>query len=505
MAKILVAECKQEVSSFNPVTSGYNDFTISRGQEMLIFHRGGRLEVSGAVSVFEERKDVELVPTYSARARTSAGTLRAADFQQIAEELLDVLRTAQPVDAVYFCLHGAMSAENEHDPEGFLLSELRQIVGESVPIVISLDLHAVLTDRMLTCTDGVTVFHTYPHRDEFDTGARAARLLLRILDREVKPTTARVFIPALVRGDELITDTGLLGDFIRRAQSLEKNNKALAAAMIIGNPFTDVPDLGSNALVTTDNDPERAREQALRLADDFWQVRKKLQAKLTPLEEAVRIAQQTPGTVILTDAADATSSGAPGDSNAILRALLQAGNNQSDLLPRVLVPIVDAAAVSSAMHAGIGETVRIPIGGSLDSKRFESVQIEGSVRMLSEGRYDSEYSGTPTDAGNTAVIQVGSITVVVTSRPVSLTDRSLFFAHGLDPRRFDAVVVKSPHCRHEYFEAWASRVVNVDAPGSTSADLRTLGHQKCSRPMFPLDDGVNFTPSAKIYTGNEQT
>jgi len=116
------------------------------------------------------------------------------------------LRTAQPVDGVYFCLHGAMFAENEHDPEG-------------------------------------TVFHTYPHRDEFDTGARAARLLLRILDHEVKPTTARVFIPALARGDELITDTGLLGDFIRRARSLEKNNEALAAAMIIGNPFTDVPDL----------------------------------------------------------------------------------------------------------------------------------------------------------------------------------------------------------------------------------------------------------------------
>ena len=318
-----------------------------------------------------------------------------------------------------------------------------------------------------------------------------------------------------VRGDELITDTGLLGDFIRRAESLEKNNQALAAAMIIGNPFTDVPDLGSNALVTTDNDPERAQEQALRLANDFWQVRNKLQAKLTPLEEAVRIAQLTPGTVILTDAADATSSGAPGDSNAILRALLQAGYNRGallpraplprTLLPRTLLPIVDAAAVSSAMHAGIGATVHIPIGGSLDSKRFESVQIEGSVSMLSEGRYVSEYSGTPTDAGNTAVIQVGPVTVVVTSRPVSLTDRSLFFAHGLDPRRFDAVVVKSPHCRHEYFEAWASRVVNVDAPGSTSADLRTLGHKLCSRPMFPLDDGVNFTPRAKIYTRNKKT
>jgi microcystin degradation protein MlrC len=501
MVKILLAECKQEVSSFNPVPSGYDDFTIARGQEIINFHRGGRLEMSGAISVFEEQEEgVDLVPTYSARARTSAGTLRAGDFKRITKELLNDLRSAQPVggdhplDGIYFCLHGAMSAENEHDPEGFLLSELRQIVGASVPIVISLDLHAVLTDRMLNCIDGVTVYHTYPHRDEFDTGARAARLLLRILNHEVKPITARVFIPALVRGDELITDTGRLGDFIRRAQSLEKNNEALAAAMIIGNPFTDVPDLGCNALVTTDNDPERAQEEALELASDFWRIREKLQAKLTPLEQAVQIAEETPGTVILTDAADATSSGAPGDSNAILRALLRAGYKG-----RALLPIVDAAAVSSAKHAGIGGTVRIPIGGSLDSGRFESIQIEGSVRMLSEGRYVSEYSGTPTDAGNTAVIQVGTLTLAVTSRPVSLTDRSLFFAHGLDPHRFDAVVVKSPHCRHEYFDAWASRVVNVDAPGSTSANLRTLGHKKCSRPMFPLDDGATFNPRAKIY------
>ena len=500
MKRILVGECKQEVSSFNPVLSHYPDFGVCRGDDILSLHRGGKLEMAGALSVFETRDDIQLMPTYSARSRTSCGTLAAEDFKRIADEFLSGVRAAPPVDAVYFSLHGAMAAENEDDPEGYLLAETRRILGEEVPIVVSLDLHAVLTDRMLQHSDAIVAFHTYPHRDMFETGVRAAKLLLRIVDGEVKPVTARVFVPALVRGDELKTETGLLGQFIRTAQAIEKGEAAcgwpggLSAAMLIGNPFTDVPALGSSSLVVTDNDPERAEREALKLAEGFWQVRERLQAPLTSIPEAIRIVTETEGTVILTDAADATSSGASGDSNAILRGMLVAGYQGS-----ALMPIVDRPAVAKAMAAGIGAVLSVPIGGALDPGRFEPVIIEARVRMISDGRYSSEYSGTSTDAGHTAVLQAGAITLVVTSQRVSLTDRSLFLAHGQDPRRFDAVVVKSPHCRYEYFEEWAARVVNVDAPGSTSANLRSLGHTKCKRPIFPLDDVVPYTPQARLF------
>jgi microcystin degradation protein MlrC len=97
------------------------------------------------------------------------------------------------------------------------------------------------------------------------------------------------------------------------------------------------------------------------------------------------------------------------------------------------------------------------------------------------------------------VLDVDNITLVVTSRPVSLYDRSLFWAHGQDPQNFDLVVVKSPHCQHRFFEAWAARLLNVDAPGSTSANLPSLGHTICRRPIFPLDDNVTFEPKAKIF------
>ena len=153
--KILVAECKQEISSFNPQPSTYQDFSVLFGQDLLTYHRGVRGEVGGALSVFDQHPDVELLPTYGACMNTSGGTLRGSDFDRIAREFLDPIRTAPPLDAIYFSLHGSMAAENQHDTEGFLLSETRKIVGEKIPIVVSLDLHGVLTDRMLQHSDAL--------------------------------------------------------------------------------------------------------------------------------------------------------------------------------------------------------------------------------------------------------------------------------------------------------------------------------------------------------------
>jgi microcystin degradation protein MlrC len=77
--------------------------------------------------------------------------------------------------------------------------------------------------------------------------------------------------------------------------------------------------------------------------------------------------------------------------------------------------------------------------------------------------------------------------------------RALFHAHGQNPERFDAVVVKSPHCEHHMYKAWAARYLDVDAPGATSANLPSLGHTRCARPVFPLDAGVQFVPQVKIF------
>lgn len=499
--KILIGECKQEVSTFNPVLSSYVDFDVSFGQDVLDFHRESRVEMGGALRVFAERSDLAVIPTYSARSITSGGTLRADSFARIAREFLDAVRSAfaaanGTVDGIYLSLHGAMGAEGEDDPEGYLLAGVRRIVGEAMPIVVSLDLHGVLTDRMLTHSTAIVAYHTYPHVDFYETGVRAARLLLRILDGEAKPVTARVYIPALVRGPELITATGRYGALIRQAQALETSTNGLSAGIFIGNPFTDVRELATNAFVVANGNDAWAVAEVEKLAQAFWAVRDHLYQPLISLEEAVAAAQATvgKGTVVFVDAADATSSGASGDSNAILRGLIESRYTGSALLP-----IVDPPAVRAAIQAGIGSTIQVTLGGQLDAQRFTPLPVTAQVRLLSDGYFVNESHGTTWSAGDTAVLQVGKHVVVATSRAVSLYDRSLFYAHGQDPQRFDAVVVKSPHCQQHMFAAWAVAMLNVDAPGSTSANLKRLGHTRCQRPIFPLDEGVVFEPAVKVY------
>ena len=75
MARIVVAECKQEVSTFNPVASRYEDFRVARGAAALDYHRTVREEVGGALSVFDDADGVELVPALAASSNTSGGVL----------------------------------------------------------------------------------------------------------------------------------------------------------------------------------------------------------------------------------------------------------------------------------------------------------------------------------------------------------------------------------------------------------------------------------------------
>jgi len=224
-------------------------------------------------------------------------------------------------------------------------------------------------------------------------------------------------------------------------------------------------------------------------------VRAALHEDLTPLDEAVLLASQTRGgTVALMDAADATSSGASGDSNAVLRACLEGGYQG-----RALLPIIDPRAAAACFAAGVGATVRTPVGGVFDPVRFPPVELEGRVHLLAEGRFRAEFNGAQTDSGPTAVLRVQNYTLVLGSRPVGLHDRSFYLAHGQDPRQFDLVVVKSPHCKPHMYQEWCAQLINVDAPGSTSANLPSLGHQFCRRPLFPLDPAVTFTPQVRVF------
>jgi microcystin degradation protein MlrC len=163
----------------------------------------------------------------------------------------------------------------------------------------------------------------------------------------------------------------------------------------------------------------------------------------------------------------------------------------------VLAPIVDAPAAAACHAAGCGARLRVAVGGSRDPDRFAPIEVTGTVESLSVGRARLETMKVEIDAGPSAVLRAGPITLLILSKPAFLFDRALFFANGLDPRDFELVVVKSPHCEPHMFDEWVVKNFNLDAPGSTSANLPTLGHRVCPRPIFPLEPDTAFAPQVE--------
>ena len=421
--RVLIAEVKQETSTFNPMPTVYDEFRIYSGNGIIEAYRDTRTELAGAFDVFDEHGDIEIVPTVAADC-VSGGPIATQDLDRVLTEIQEAVRSQVNIDAAYICLHGAMAGADEDDPEGRLLEELRKILGD-IPLVASIDLHCVLTDRMVRHADILIPYHTYPHTDHYETGQRSARNLLRLLNGGTVPTVARVRLPMLVRGDELLTATGRFGQAIRMCQDLEQTPHGLSAGVIIGNAFTDVPALQSNVLITTNGDVHRAQAAAEKIGRFMWDHRELFQAELVTLEESIRLAGQTDGLVVFSDAADATASGAAGDSNAILKGLLD-----SRCRLRALIPIVDAPAAVAAFEYGVGSAIDVTLGGTRDPGRFEPVPVTATVRSLHDGRFTYE-NGTAANAGRTAVLIVRNMHVLVTERPVYVVGQRVYLEHGL--------------------------------------------------------------------------
>ena len=493
MKKILIAGCTQEISSFNPVTCKYDFFDISRGNEIYKFNKGLNTYIGGVIEEIEKTQNMHPVFTYNAQGH-AAGILEHTSFLKISNELINSIKEHKgKVDGVYISLHGSMATTEELDPEGFILEEIRKILGYDIPLVISLDLHGVLTTKMLKNCDGVTSLHTYPHIDFADTGKRAFKMLKRIMNEEVKPLCARVRIPTLVRGEELITEKGVFGEQVKYAKSLNSNNKILSAGFFIGNPFTDVPELCSQSYVFTDNDIQLASKSALNMANDFWPNRKKMQANLISIKKSVELGSKMEGTIAYTDAADAPSSGALGDSNAIISEMIQQNYPHS-----ILSTLLDPKSAQFAHKKGQGSQIKIPLGGAFD-QRFKPLDLEWKIISVSNEPFMLEKWGFLQTPGLTAVLKSGNLTVVVTSNPVMQVDRSIYLVNKLNPKDFHSVIIKSPHCEPEFYDNWVKENFNVDAPGATSANLSSLGHKNCRRPMFPMEKNCKFTPKVEIY------
>ena len=186
MPRIAVGGFLHETNTFAPTKATYADFVHGGGwpamalaPDVLKTIRNINVGLAGFIGQAEVN-GWELVPTTFGAASPSAHVTEDA-FERIVKVMIDGIRNAGPLDAVYLDLHGAMVTEHFDDGEGEVLRRVREVIGKDLPLVVSLDLHANVTSAMVEHADVLIAYRTYPHIDMAVTGKRAVELLDRLL------------------------------------------------------------------------------------------------------------------------------------------------------------------------------------------------------------------------------------------------------------------------------------------------------------------------------------
>lgn len=550
--RIALGRLWQESNDLSTVPTTSDDWLangVLRGDEIPALAGSHAAELGGFVDELREWQtagvDVEMVPLAGTWCFPK-GRLTTECFEWLQTEILEPLRKAvadeQGLDGVLLCLHGALVAEGENDAEGHLLAAVRNVIGPTVPLVATLDLHCHITSKMLDNSDALAVYHTYPHVDMWETGVRGAKILRAILQDGAKPVCALVRIPLVIPPERANTqatqeeiDADVYSDwppqFLRRAKELEQEPWCLSVAVAMTQPWLRVDDFGSTVLVTAYNESSLAAAHlaARELATGFWDARQTFlprgQSILPHAEavaEAARHAQHSNGLVVIGDGADATTSGAPGDSTQLLKEVMQ-----HDWPACALVALNSPSGVAAAKAVGVGATVTTAVGGVLDNVWCDPLEITGVVERTFRAKFviqQDHMAGMKFDMGDGCTIALPGGTKLVlnsqhgaqfagthSSRPIwqvqcvwlylsgmlsvclcLLRVRPLaeFFALGLgiDPTdrnaientvfRSSLIVAKSPGGFRATYGRHAARMLSSEAPG-------------CAPPRFWLPVSYN--------------
>ncbi|MDX1981905.1 MAG: M81 family metallopeptidase [Bryobacteraceae bacterium] len=484
--KIAVASILQESNTFSPVKTKYEDFSPVFGEAARERHQGKLTEMGGFLDVLSKRKGVEIAPVCAAWAITANRLLRG-DFERLMADFESHLRLHADADAMLLAMHGAQTAEGCDDVEGHVLATARGILGEHKPLILTLDLHANITEAMVEHATAIIGYHTFPHIDMFETGQKAARLLLRVLSGKCRPAMACAKLPLIVNAENSQSTSGPFHRLMRRAEKLEAKGKAEAVSLFPVQPWMDIDEMGCAVVTVCDGDLAAAQQLSETLAGKWWKAKDEFTPELISPEDAIaRALKIEGGPVVFAESSDSTGSGSPGDSTGVLKHLLKAR-----LTGPAAIFLVDPGAAAKAIAAGVGNTVTMSIGGCFDKRNSRPVKVTGHVRLISDGRWTARArgynTGIETNMGPSAVLEVGQVRILIASRSAMTVDPELFRSHGIEPLYSKIVVVKSPNGFRACYEPIAKAIFVVDTPGVSTANLKTLPWRRIRRPIYPLD------------------
>ncbi|MEU8822943.1 M81 family metallopeptidase [Streptomyces sp. NPDC048636] len=472
-----------ESSTFCPHRTTYDDFRVTRGDELL--NRYTWTAADGDLAGL-----VEWVPLVHAVA-LPGGPVERDTYDRVKDELVDRLRRAEldgPLDGLVYDIHGAMSVVGMEDAEGDLTDAVREAIGPGALISAAMDLHGNVSRRFAERLDLLTAHRLAPHEDAWETRERAARKLVqRLASGRGRPHLAWVQVPVLLPGEKTSTRLEPAKSLYGRLAAVEAMDGVVDAAVWVGYAWADEPRCRAAVVVTAD-DPVLAVEQARSLAREYWEVRRDFVfvGPTGSADECIAAAVASAARpFLISDSGDNPTAGGAGDLAYVLGRLLAHEELASGRVTALHPGITDPAAVAECFTAGLGATVRLSVGGAVSEGTGEHgapYDLTGEVVAL---RRDDEVGG------DLAAVRSGGVTVILVSRRKPFHTRADF--GELDPLGYDLVVVKIGYLEPELYEMAADWRLAL-TPGGVDQDLPRLGHHRVERPLYPLDDAEFDTP-----------
>jgi microcystin degradation protein MlrC len=484
-----------ESNTFAPVPASLAQFLASgpdQGHELIAKYAESQATLAGFIEAAAADPDVELVPLLYFDLNPM-GTITAEALETIASRLVAALDAEGPWDAVLLALHGAAASEVHRDADGEILERVRRTVGVEVPIGVTYDMHANVSNRMIDAATVVNIYMTNPHIDARLRARQCADMIFQVVRGEIHPVMALETPPLAVNILRQGTSDTPMKELCALATEAASRPGVLSVSIAEGFPYADVEEMGMSFLAVTDGDPDLARAIARELAQATWEVRTELAGNGVEIDVALRRAAEAQAhPVVLLDVGDNVGGGSPADSTYVLAAAQRLG------VKGMFHSLCDPASVSVCADAGIGSTVELDVGGKTDELHGKPIAIRGTVRMLDDGKFED---AGPThggfrfyDAGPRALVHTDDDhMVLLTSKPRGNTSRQELISAGLDPTRLPIIVAKGVHSPRATYEPLAAEMIFLNTPGCTSADIDALHYRFRRRPMFPYERDAEYS------------
>ncbi|SFJ26564.1 Microcystin degradation protein MlrC, contains DUF1485 domain [Phyllobacterium sp. CL33Tsu] len=482
--RIFTASFATETNTFSPVPTDRASF------EMAFYAAPGEHPetptlCSAPMVVLRKRareEGLELIEGTATWAEPG-GLLQRKAYEELRDEILGQLRAALPVAGVILGLHGAMVAQGYDDCEGDLLEHIRAIVGPDVLIASELDPHSHLTAKRVHNADILAAFLEFPHTDFYERGEHVVDLALCALKGEIKPVIS-TFDCRMI--GVYPTSREPMRSYVDRMKALQGRNGILSVSLIHGFMAGDVPELGTQVMVVTDNDPAKGAALAEKLGMELFALRGRTAMPMLDteagLDAAIAVAARKSGKpVVVADVWDNPGGGVAGDGTLILRRIIERGIDNV-----AVATIWDPIAVTFCLAAGEGAQIQLRFGGKAGPDGGAPIDARVMVVKAVEEGWQS-FGKSRVTLGPAAVVRLEGtdIEVILNTNRTQTFEPDIFSNLGIDPMRKDMLLVKSTNHFHAGFEPVAAEIIYIDAGAPYPSNPRKTNYRKLAREIWP--------------------